>query len=663
MTLDYWTVLHAPLEPNPREQLVHHLGFDKQEMVDQVAALTRQMSINSDPSSITSPRAEGTQGGLPNHRASTAEMSALFLAAGGTDQQFSEDAFNNYSATAPASNEFKPKPLNPFHIYPASDTDIDKKITRCIVAGDFDSAVNVCLHDGRLSDALVLAICGGPELLERTQKAYFECRAASTPYIRLLQSVVTGDLEDVVRNADLVDWQEIVVILCTFARPDEFGKLCESLGKRLEEQWINKAQTGELSDQLRCNTVLCYLAAGNLERVVSIWIKEQEEEIARIAHDQSSSQYEHNARSLQAFIEKVTIFRKAIDYVDVAISGNPNEDQPEEQNGHYKLAALYDKYAEYAEIIASQGRLATAMEYLNLTPVEYQSKNTLAVMRDRLYHSGVDVSKIPAPEFPFEPVYVMAEGEYQQQQAYNQQQQQYGQQQQVQQQAQQQAQQQQQQAQQQQQQQAQQQQQQAQQQQQYGQQQGYQQNQYQQNQYQPNQYQPNQYQPPAPQNNYGAAQNTFASPFGNTAYNAAGYQQQQQSIVPPPPTQFSVPPPPQPQQNEIRPPQPPVVNNPFAPAAPTYPGYTQPAAPPAFNQTGYPGHNDGGFYNQQAAPVERVHSAELPPSQRKDTGNWNDPPPMPLNNATKRVTAATALTKAQFSSPFSGSPVVGNATT
>ncbi|KAF9439350.1 protein transport protein S31 [Entomortierella beljakovae] len=643
-TTEYWTVLRALFEANPREQLVHHLGFDKQEMIDQVAAMTSQMSIGATATTETSPKAEGTSQSLNN---STTDMNDLF--GSNTDvNQFGEDAFNSYPA--PASNEFKPKPSVPFHIYPSTDTDIDKKITRCIVAGDFESAVNVCLHDGRLSDALVLAICGGPELLERTQKAYFERRAASTPYIRLLQSVVTGDLEDVVRNADLADWQEIVVILCTFARPDEFGKLCESLGNRLEQQWISNVQAGEQADQLRCNTVLCYLSAGNLERVVAIWIKEQEDEIARNSYDASTSDFERNANSLQAFIEKVTVFRKAIDYVDVAIAGNPNGDHPEEQDGHHKLAALYDKYAEYAEIMASQGCLTTALEYLNLTPVDYQNKDTLAVMRDRLYHSGVDVSKVPAPEFPFEPLYVMGEGEYQQQQQY-----QAGQQQQ----------------------------------QTYGQQfnQGYNQNQYQQQQQQQQpqqqpqqqqqqQYQANQYLPQQPQNQnpYGGAQNAYgaqaaATPFGNTGYNnATGYQQQpqqQQSIVPPPPNPFNAPA----QQTDHRPPQPP---NPYAPAAPAFGGYNQPPAPPTFNQTGYPGQNDnglqspfGGLYNQQqqqGASVERTRSAELPASQRKDTGNWNDPPPL-LANATKRnaaAAAAQALNKTQFSSPFPGNPGAGS---
>ncbi|KAF9926504.1 protein transport protein S31 [Linnemannia zychae] len=631
---EYWTVLRALFEANPREQLVHHLGFDKQEMVDQVAALTQQMNLNSN-NSVTSPRPEG---GLQNHRGSTTEMNALFSGSN-ADLQESEDAFGNYSTTAPAS-EFKVKPSIPFFIYPSSDTDIDKKITRCIVAGDFESAVNVCLHDERLSDALVLAICGGPELLERTQKAYFERRAASTPYIRLLQSVVTGDLEDVVRNADLVDWKEIVVILCTFARPDDFGKLCESLGNRLEEQWIIKAQAGESSDELRCNTVLCYLAAGNLERVVSIWIQEQEQELALSGYDPTASEYERNARSLQAFIEKVTVFRKAIDYVDVAISGNPNEDQPEEQqDGYHKLAALYDKYTEYAKVMANQGLLSTAIEYLNLTPVDYQNQDGLSVLRDRLYHSGVDVSKVPAPEFPFEPVYVMGEGEYQQQQQqqYNQyQHNQYQQQQPIQQQR----------------------------------------NQYQPNQYQNTQYQSNQYQPQQQQQNVYGAQNAYGAPpapYGNTGYNATGYQQpppppphqqqqQQASIVPPPPNPFGAPP----QQNEVRPPQPAPANNPYAPPAPVYGGYNQPSAPSTFNQSGYPGHADTGLqapfqghYNQQN-PVERTRSAELPPSQRKDTGNWNDPPPVPLASTTKRNAAAAALNKTQFNSPFPGSPSMGN---
>jgi len=39
---------------------------------------------------------------------------------------------------------------------------------------DFQSAVDVCLHSNKMAEAIILAIAGGPELLERTQKAFFQ---------------------------------------------------------------------------------------------------------------------------------------------------------------------------------------------------------------------------------------------------------------------------------------------------------------------------------------------------------------------------------------------------------------------------------------------------------------------------------------------------------
>ncbi|KAF9948649.1 protein transport protein S31, partial [Modicella reniformis] len=118
----------------------------------------------------------------------------------------------------------------------------------------------------------------------------------------------------------LIVWQEIAVILCAFACPDELGKLHESPGKKQEQRWISNNQAGEPSDRVRCNAVLWYLAAENLKRFVAMWVKEQEDGIARGTYDQFSSKYEHDARSLQAFIEKVMIFLQAIDDVNFAIA-------------------------------------------------------------------------------------------------------------------------------------------------------------------------------------------------------------------------------------------------------------------------------------------------------------------------------------------------------
>lgn len=51
--------------------------------------------------------------------------------------------------------------------------DVDGLITRALLTGNFESAVDLCLHDNRMADAIILAIAGGQELLSRTQEKYF----------------------------------------------------------------------------------------------------------------------------------------------------------------------------------------------------------------------------------------------------------------------------------------------------------------------------------------------------------------------------------------------------------------------------------------------------------------------------------------------------------
>lgn len=51
--------------------------------------------------------------------------------------------------------------------------DIDGLITQALLTGNFESAVDLCLYDNRMADAIILAIAGGQELLSKTQKKYF----------------------------------------------------------------------------------------------------------------------------------------------------------------------------------------------------------------------------------------------------------------------------------------------------------------------------------------------------------------------------------------------------------------------------------------------------------------------------------------------------------
>ena len=265
---------------------------------------------------------------------------------------------------------------NTFRIYPSEESETDQLVTKALVLGDFESTVELCLSSERYADALLLAIKGGEDLLQRTQKAYFSRGAVGNTYIRLFESIVNNDRADVVQNADLAEWVDIFVVLCTFASGDEFGRLAEQLGSRLEFQAdVLHAQAEEDGAdhalELRKTATLTYLAAGRLERLVNIWIREVAEEESRRVQEEDSasdSMYTVHAHALQTFVKNVTVFRAAVKYTD------PDLTLPASEGGTskaYKLAPLYDKYLEYPAMLAAQGLVKEATEYLKLIPQAY----------------------------------------------------------------------------------------------------------------------------------------------------------------------------------------------------------------------------------------------------------------------------------------------------
>ncbi|KAH9930495.1 uncharacterized protein BXZ73DRAFT_101867 [Epithele typhae] len=258
-----------------------------------------------------------------------------------------------------------------FRIYPNDESDTDRLVTKALVLGDFESAVSLCLSADRFADAILLAVKGGPELLARTQKAYFERRTTTFPYLRLFQSIVTNDLDDIVQNADLLEWQEIFVVRLEFQ-----SNVVKSSGA---------PDAAVKGTELRRHATLTYLAAGRLERLVNIWIEELAEEEKHLVSDASldGSLYTAHALALQTFIEKVTVFRKAINYSDDDLTL-----KVEVPTRTYKLSGLYDRYFEYADLLASQGLVAESVAFLDLVPSRYNgapgSPYDFTLGRDRL---------------------------------------------------------------------------------------------------------------------------------------------------------------------------------------------------------------------------------------------------------------------------------------
>lgn len=216
--------------------------------------------------------------------------------------------------------------------------------------GQFEKAMTICLKEDRMADALIIANCGSAQLFEKAQSAYLSRKTQGPNYLRLLASVIGKNLWDIVYNADLSNWKETMASLCSYAGPDEFPDLCEALGDRIME-------TGSLKD-----ASFCYLVGSKLEKVITIWITElNEAEKAGVETASGDSSFSVHARTLQNFIEKVTVFRDVTKF----------QDTEQSLTADWKLAPLYEKYTEYADIVAAHGHLAIAERYLDLLPTKY----------------------------------------------------------------------------------------------------------------------------------------------------------------------------------------------------------------------------------------------------------------------------------------------------
>ncbi|KAH0834704.1 hypothetical protein J3R83DRAFT_10235 [Lanmaoa asiatica] len=423
------TADEEPDNPGPRDPVVSFVDPDPEPEVEAEVADTEktgsEVSISDAPpadgeSTTTAPSLFGDDAAIGTFGAGTgADFFSTMAAAQDADTNDTRTMVvphTNYgidssvaatigSGPSSVASENMSVKNNTFRIYPPDESETDRLITRALVLGDFSSAVELCLSAERYADALLLSIKGGDALLQRTQKAYFESQTTEHPYLRLFQSIATNDLDDVVQNADLTEWAEVFVVLCTFASGDEFGGLAEQLGARLEFQaGVLRAENEAGSEdnvadalELKKTATLTYLAAGRLERLVNIWIEElTEEEGHRVkAPDspESTSRYATHAHALQTFIEKVTVFRGAVKYVDGDLS-LPIE-STDGASKTYKLAALYDMYFEYAEMLAAQGLVKEAVEYLKLTPEAYtDSVLDFAAVRERLLVLSGQVSRV-----------------------------------------------------------------------------------------------------------------------------------------------------------------------------------------------------------------------------------------------------------------------------
>ncbi|XP_037991541.1 protein transport protein Sec31A isoform X7 [Motacilla alba alba] len=317
-----WAFLKVNFEEDSRVRYLELLGYKKDDLKKKITSALNKEGL-ADGALGEAPAESDGSGPNEGHEGQT------------TEEQFLGETLKDHKKETEDLGSAK----TTFNISVSGD--VDGLITQALLTGNFESAVDLCLHDNRMADAIILAIAGGQELLSRTQEKYFaKMRSKIT---RLITAVVTKNWKEIVQSCDLQNWREALAAVLTYARPDEFAALCDLLGSRLENEGDSVLQT---------QACLCYICAGNVDKLVACWTKVQDG---------------NSPLSLQDLIEKVVILRKAVQLTQAV---DPNA----------MGALLAEKMSQYANLLAAQGSLAAALTFL---PANTNQPN-IVQLRDRL---------------------------------------------------------------------------------------------------------------------------------------------------------------------------------------------------------------------------------------------------------------------------------------
>ncbi|XP_075614505.1 protein transport protein Sec31B isoform X1 [Balearica regulorum gibbericeps] len=331
-----WNFLKVNLEQQSRTKFLKLLGYSKEDLQKKIASCLS----NGIPDKKPLPEADETNIAQPDQ---------LLIN--------SSDDVAAVSSSSAFFDNLIPQNMSALEIPVTEDT--DGLISQALLLGNFEGAVELCMRAERFADAIILAIAGGEKLLKETQKCYFAKR--KTKLSLLLSSIVQQNWQDIVCMCDLRSWKEALAILLTYSKHEDYTQLCDMLGARLESE-------GDAA--LSNDACLCYISSGNVERLVECWVK---------THETSSP------LDLQDLIEKVMVLSRSIEMLQGTAGPAPGP-------------VLAERITQYASLLASQGCLAAAMNYLPSSSKEL----LIEQLRDRLFHAqGENVGDQQPPPFPY----------------------------------------------------------------------------------------------------------------------------------------------------------------------------------------------------------------------------------------------------------------------
>ncbi|GMI95753.1 hypothetical protein like AT3G63460 [Hibiscus trionum] len=347
-----WGFLKVMFEDDgtARTKLLMHLGFslpeEKDTVQDDLSQTVNDVTLEDkvgyegekEPASFAADNGEDFFNNLPSPKADTPVSTSE----------------NNFSveSTVPSTDLI---PQESDVLEESSDPSFDDAVQRALVVGDYKGAVAQCIATNKMADALVIAHVGGPSLWASTRDRYL--KMSRSPYLKVVSAMVNNDLMSLVNTRPLKFWKETLALLCTFAQREEWAVLCDTLASKLMVNGNTLAAT------------LCYICAGNIDKTIEIWSR-----CLSTAHDGKSY-----VDLLQDLMEKTIVLALA--------------------TGQKRFSASLCKLIEkYAEILASQGLLTTAMEYLKLLGSDELSPE-LVILKDRIALSTEPVKETKSADF------------------------------------------------------------------------------------------------------------------------------------------------------------------------------------------------------------------------------------------------------------------------
>ncbi|XP_064536241.1 protein transport protein Sec31A isoform X2 [Drosophila montana] len=330
-----WYFIKANFELNPKEEMLNLLGYNKDDIDGKFTKFIKEAESNSQSDVDTL----------------TTRISTL------THQtNDNKTPFDGASIDPQNLNDY----VRPQFKIPNGDH-TDSLITEAILTGNVEAAVELCLEAQRIPEALIIASTAGIETLTRTQTRYL--LQQKNELSNVISALVTRDWLDFVNRCTVDSWKEALVAALKHSER-KLDDICERLGDRL----LN--ETGS-SIELTRNAMLCYICAGSIDKLVTAWYQLKQME-------QQNHNYKLNTTELQELAEVVMLLTKSLEQQGIAVD----------------LAGRFARFiSEYSGLLASQGALTAALQYITtLSKVNVESED-LNELRERI-SNAVNVDPI-----------------------------------------------------------------------------------------------------------------------------------------------------------------------------------------------------------------------------------------------------------------------------